>query len=71
MKTKRLGILCALICWLGIVGQQRAYTSVQADADWAAFLSHHDMVWDRVLHRWEVSPYTGNSLVAFFEALTS
>ncbi len=36
---------------VGIVGEQRAYASVQADADWAAFLSHYDMVWDRVPYR--------------------
>ncbi|MFC1652243.1 glycoside hydrolase family 95-like protein [Planctomycetota bacterium] len=33
--------------------------------DYEAFLGQHDMLWDRVPHRWEVSPYTGNGNVGF------
>ncbi|VGO12216.1 hypothetical protein PDESU_00767 [Pontiella desulfatans] len=35
------------------------------EIDYASFLGRHDMVWDRVPNRWEVSPYTGNGNVGF------
>lgn len=41
------------------------HDSVAKSIDWPDFLSRHDMVWDRVPHRWEVAPYTGNGNVGF------
>ena len=36
------------------------------DSDnWPGFLAQHDMVWDRVPNRWELSPFTGNGNVGF------
>lgn len=38
---------------------------VATSINWPDFLGRHDMVWDRVPHRWEVAPYTGNGNVGF------
>ncbi|MGB6221998.1 glycosyl hydrolase family 95 catalytic domain-containing protein [Haloferula sp.] len=35
------------------------------DVDYKEFLGQHDMIWDRVPHRWEVSPYSGNGNIGF------
>jgi alpha-L-fucosidase 2 len=45
---------------IGLKGQQ-----VEVKIDYETFLSQHDMLWDIVPHRWEVSPYTGNGNVGF------
>ena len=33
--------------------------------NWPGFLAQHDLVWDRVPSRWELSPFTGNGNVGF------
>lgn len=38
---------------------------IQSEVDYPSFLSRIDMKWDRVPHRWEVAPYTGNGNVGF------
>ncbi|TWT80422.1 hypothetical protein CA13_18380 [Planctomycetes bacterium CA13] len=38
---------------------------VRCEVDYESFLSKIDMTWDRVPHRWEVAPYTGNGNVGF------
>lgn len=55
-----VGLLCCL------VGSSSAHADeTTCSVDYEAFLGQHDMVWDRVPHRWEVSPYTGNGNVGF------
>ncbi|MGB1937494.1 MAG: glycosyl hydrolase family 95 catalytic domain-containing protein [Akkermansiaceae bacterium] len=36
-----------------------------ANIDYASFLAQHDMQWDRLPHRWEVAPYSGNGNIGF------
>jgi len=31
--------------------------------DWGTFLARHDLVWDRLPHRWENGPFLGNGLL--------
>lgn len=40
-------------------------TTLANEIDFEAFLSRHDMVWDRLPERWELAPYTGNGNVGF------
>ncbi len=40
-------------------------TGVTAAIAWEDFLSRHDLVWDRVPHRWELAPFSGNGNVGF------
>ncbi|MDF7809322.1 hypothetical protein P4E94_17895 [Pontiellaceae bacterium B12219] len=42
-----------------------AFAADSNAVDYKAFLGQHDMVWDRIPNRWEVSPYTGNGNVGF------
>lgn len=37
--------------------------SVNVDVDWPAFLSRHDMVWDRLPGGWKEAPHFGNALI--------
>lgn len=37
----------------------------QVQIDYASFLAQHDMQWDRLPHRWEVAPYSGNGNIGF------
>ncbi len=58
----KIQIACVFILW------QPVWTLAQtpsADIDWPAFLAQHDMTWDRIPDRWEVSPFTGNGNVGF------
>jgi len=36
---------------------------VKLDVDWEAFLSRHDMLWERLPTQWEEGPWFGNGLV--------
>ncbi|EMI42007.1 dienelactone hydrolase family protein [Rhodopirellula sp. SWK7] len=42
-----------------------ASSSIRDQIDYPSFLGQMDMTWDRVPHRWEVAPYTGNGNVGF------
>ena len=44
---------------------EQAAAPARSAIDYGAFLGQHDMVWDRVPHRWEISPFTGNGSVGF------
>lgn len=39
--------------------------SADTSVNWQAFLSQHDLIWDRLPNRWEVAPFTGNGNVGF------
>ncbi len=38
---------------------------VTLGVDYESFLAQHDMLWDEIPHRWEVSPYSGIGNVGF------
>lgn len=58
-------VVISLNCLFRFLGPQQSHASIQVNVDWAEFLSHHDLVWDRTPNRWEVAPYTGNGNVGF------
>lgn len=60
--TKRIGRILAACSLFLSVGSVQA---VECQVDYEAFLSQHDMTWDRIPNRWEVAPYTGNGNVGF------
>ena len=39
--------------------------SIDANIDYESFLSNHDMTWDIVPDKWQLSPYSGNGNVGF------
>lgn len=39
--------------------------SIDADIDYESFLSNHDMTWNIVPDKWQLSPYSGNGNVGF------
>ncbi|NUQ92141.1 MAG: Tat pathway signal sequence domain protein, partial [Gemmatimonadaceae bacterium] len=45
-----------------IAAQARAGAAAPASIDWAAFLSRHDLVWDRLPRDWGESVFIGNGL---------
>ncbi len=38
---------------------------VELEVDYEAFLGQHDMLWDRMPHRFELAPYSGNGNIGF------
>lgn len=48
---------------LGAAGFSEAAPNLKVD--YQSFLAQHDMTWDRVPHRWEVAPFSGNGNVGF------
>lgn len=49
---------CLVLLPLSLLGAEKS-------VNFEKFLSQHDMVWDRVPHRWEVAPFSGNGNVGF------
>jgi alpha-L-fucosidase 2 len=55
-------IIIGPVAFLALAG---GAVAVDLKVDYEAFLSRHDMTWNRLPNRWEVAPYTGNGNVGF------
>jgi alpha-L-fucosidase 2 len=55
-------IIIGAVAFLALAG---GAVAVDLKVDYEAFLSRHDMTWNRLPNRWEVAPYTGNGNVGF------
>ena len=58
-----LGVTMRLRWITAVAAMMCAVQGFSAGIDYEKFLGRHDMVWDRIPNRWEVSPYTGNGNV--------
>ena len=61
-RSTLLTLAAALLVALPAPGRAGAAT---VGVDYEAFLSNHDMKWDRIPDRWELAPYSGNGNVGF------
>ena len=59
-KLKHI-LFLTLICILSSLSAQ----TIISDIDYEKFLSNHDMVWNMVPDKWQLSPYSGNGNVGF------
>ncbi len=71
-KPNRRSVRACLILTLSLVFAKAATaetlvnaSGVTASVNWQAFLSQHDLIWDRLPNRWEVAPFSGNGNVGF------
>ncbi|MDF7806338.1 hypothetical protein P4E94_02740 [Pontiellaceae bacterium B12219] len=64
MKYRWLATLATLLCGT-CFGEANGVQTEPPSIDFEAFLTQHDMVWDRIPDCWQVAPYTGNGNVGF------
>ncbi len=65
VRDKAIGLRSMLFILALVAACRPAPSQASPGIDYEAFLGQHDMVWDRVPHRWEVAPYSGNGNIGF------